>query len=454
MNHSVEILHMRNRLAALPLLFSIVLGLMFAVSSPARAGIDVESWTTANGARVLFLQTDNLPIIDVSVEFPAGSARDLPGKEGLASMTLSLMNKGTRSLDENQISERLAGVGAELSGNFDLDRSGFSLRSLSDADARNSALAVFGEILASPSFPQAVLEREKARRIDFIKERATRPGFIVEQAFEKALYGTHPYANSGSGDPQSVAGLTRDDLVAFYRRHFVSNEAVVTIVGNVSKDEAQSIAKELTADLPRAKQPLPPIPEVAALTENKEEVIAHSSSQAHIRVGMLGVRRGDPDYFPLWVGVQILGGGGMTSLLNEELREKRGLTYGVYGYLSPYSRRGPFEIELQTRMDQAWKALDLTRTTLEKYLTDGPTQEQLQAAKQYIIGGFGLNIDSNAELVRYLAMIGFYGLPLDYMDRFPDEIEKVTLEQVRDALRRRFLPSKTVTVVVGPAARP
>lgn len=454
MTHSVGALYGRNRLAAVLVLFLIVLASLLAASPTARAGLEVESWTTDNGARVLFLQTDNLPILDVSVEFPAGAARDLPGKEGLASMTLSLMNKGTRSMDENQISERLAGVGAELSGKFDLDRSGFSLRTLSDADARNAALAVLREILASPSFPQSVLEREKARRIDFIKERATRPGYIVERAFQKALYGDHPYANSASGNPESVAALSRDDLVAFHQQYFVSSEAVVTIVGDVSKQDARLIATELTADLPRAKEALPALPEVPMLKENKEEVIAHSASQAHIRIGMLGVRRGDPDYFPLWVGVQILGGGGMTSLLNDELREKRGLTYGVYGYLSPYARRGPFEIELQTRMDQVWKALDLTRTTLEKYLADGPTQEQLQAAKQYIIGGFGLNIDSNAELVGYLAMIGFYGLPLDYMDRFPKEIEKVTLEQVRDALRRRFLPSKTVTIVVGPAARP
>lgn len=454
MTHSVGTSRRCNKLnAALALLF-IVPALLISTTVPARAALDVESWTTDSGARVLFLQTDNLPILDVSVQFPAGAARDLHGKQGLASMTLSLMNKGTRTLDENQISEQLAGVGAELSGNFDLDRSGFELRTLSDVDARSTALGVLREVLAAPSFPQPVLDREKARRIDFIKERATRPGFIVEQAFQKALYGSHPYANAGSGDPQSVTALSRDDLVAFHQRFFVSNEAVVTIVGDVSRDDARLIASELTVDLPRAGKPLPALPEVPALTENKEEVIAHSASQAHIRIGMLGVRRGDPDYFPLWIGVQILGGGGMTSLLNDELREKRGLTYGVYGYLSPYSRRGPFEIELQTRMDQAWKALEVTRTTLETYLANGPTEQQLKAAKQYIVGGFGLNIDSNAELVGYLAMIGFYRLPLDYMDRFPEEIEKVSLEQVRDSLRRRFLPSKTVTVVVGPATKP
>jgi zinc protease len=445
---------MGNGLVAAALFTCVVMGLLIAVPGTARAGHNIESWTTDAGARVLFLETDNLPMLDVSVEFPAGSARDPAGKQGLAAMTLSLLNKGTRSLDENSISEQLAGVGAQLSSNFDLDRSGLSLRTLSDADIRNTALGVFREILASPSFPQSVFDREKARTIDFIEERETRPNFIAARAFRKQLYEDHPYAELGSGDRQTVAALTRDDLVAFHRRYFVADEAVVTIVGDVSKEEARRIAANLTADLPRGAEPIVATPEVADLTESAEVVIPHPASQAHVRIGTMGVRRGDPDYFPLWIGVQILGGSGMTSLLNDELREKRGLTYSAYSYLSPYSRRGPFVIALQTRKDQAWEALEVARTTFEKFVTEGPTEAQLKAAKQYVIGSFGLNIDSNAELAGYLAMIGFYRLPLDYMDRFPDEIEKVSLEQVRDALRRRFKPAKTVTVIVGPAEKP
>ncbi len=449
-----DTLQTRNGLTGVSLLVCAAAALLLTLSAPARAGLEIESWTTKNGARVLFLETDHLPILDVSVEFPAGSARDWPGKQGLASMTLSLMNKGTRSLDEVRISEQLAGAGAQLSSNFDLDRSGFTLRTLSDADARRSALGVLREILTSPSFPASVLEREKARRIDFIEERATRPSFIVGEAFQKALYGTHPYADTGAGDPDSIAALSRDDLVAFHQRYFVADQAVVTIVGDVSREEARRIASDLTVDLPRAGKSLPAIPVVPALAASTELVIPHAASQAHIRIGTTGVRRGDPDYFPLWIAVQILGGAGMTSLLNDELREKRGLTYSAYSYLSPYSRRGPFVIALQTRKDQAWEALDVARTTFEKFIAQGPTEEQLEAAKRYVIGAFALNIDSNAELTGYIAMIGFYRLPQDYMDRFPDEIQSVTLEQVRDALRRRLMPSKTVTVVVGPTARP
>jgi len=196
---------------------------------------------------------------------------------------------------------------------------------------------------------------------------------------------------------------------------------------------------------------LPPVP---VTPKGVELVIPHSASQAHIYVGMLGVRRGDPDYFPLWIAGQILGGGGMTSLLNEELREKRGLTYGVYSYFSPYMLPGPFTISVQTRKDQAWEALEVVMSTLETFVADGPTEEQLQSAKRYVIGGFALNIDSNAKLVGYLAMVGFYQLPLDYLDRFPEEISRVTLDEVKDALRRRLTPSAMDVVIVGPSARP
>ncbi|NIO42502.1 MAG: hypothetical protein GTO41_21570 [Burkholderiales bacterium] len=226
------------------------------------------------------------------------------------------------------------------------------------------------------------------------------------------------------------------------------------MVGDVSSEQAASIASNLTSDLPRARVPVPALPAVPERAESTEIVIPHAASQAHVRIGMPGVRRGDPDYFPLWVAVQILGGSGMTSLLNEELREARGLTYSVYSYFSPYSQPGPFVITLQTRKDQTWEALDVALMTLEKFVAEGPTEEQLQAAKQYVIGGFALNIDSNAELVEYLAMIGFYRLPLDYLETFPREIEQLSLARVQDALKRRLTPSKTVTVVVGPSARP
>ncbi len=420
----------------------------------AHAGPEVESWQAASGARVLFVASPSLPMLDISVDFPGGSSRDPAQKSGLAKMTLRMMRKGTQSLDENRISEQLAGVGARLSGRFDVDRSGYVLRSLSDKDALGPALKVLHEIITSPSFPEDVLEREKSRTIASLQERSIRPGVIAEQAFYRQLYGDHPYGALRSGTPDRIAALSRDDLLAFHRRYYVAQDAVVSIVGDVSRQQAQRIADDLTRDLARINGQLEKLPPVPVVTENVEIVIPNAASQAHIYIGMPGVRRGDPDYFPLWIAGQILGGGGMTSMLNEELREKRGLTYSAYSYFSPYLLPGPFAINLQTRKDQAWEARDVAMATLQDFIANGPTAAQLQAAKRYVIGGFALNIDSNAELVGYLAMVGFYNLPLDYLDQFPEQISKVTLSEVKDALRRRLAPSGIVTVIVGPSEKP
>jgi zinc protease len=166
-------------------------------------------------------------------------------------------------------------------------------------------------------------------------------------------------------------------------------------------------------------------------------------------MGGPGMSRRDPDYFSLYVGNHILGGGGLVSRLNEEIREKRGLSYSVYSYFSPMRRKGPYVLGLQTRNDQVGQALEIARETVKRFIKEGPTAEELEAAKKNITGGFPLRIDSNAEIVEYIAMIGFYGLPLDYLDTFSANVEAVTREQIRDAFRRRVVPDRMVTVVVG-----
>jgi zinc protease len=177
----------------------------------------------------------------------------------------------------------------------------------------------------------------------------------------------------------------------------------------------------------------------------------HPATQAHILLGYPGITRTDPDYFPLWVGNYILGGGGFVSRLTEEVRQKRGYAYSVYSYFMPLREAGPFQIGLQTKKEQAEEALDVVRATLDEFIAKGPSEKELKAAKDNIIGGFPLRIDSNRKIADYLAMIGFYGLPLSYLEDFPKNVEKVTAAQIRDAFRRRIDPGRLVTVVVGAA---
>lgn len=419
-----------------------------AVAAPAHALLPIQHWLTKGGARVYYIETRDLPMLDVSVDFPAGSAFDTREKSGLAALTLNVLRLGADGLSEDEISRRMADVGAQFAGRFDLDRAGMSLRTLTSADEMKQALDVFARVLQRPEFPAAVLEREKTRIIAAIKESDTKPETILSRNFNTLVYGSHPYGLRGSGEPDTVAALTRDDLTAFYRRYYTADQAVVAIIGNLARAEAEAVAEQLTASLPRSSAPAV-IPEVPSLVRAETRVIAHPATQSHLQIGAPGIKRDDPDYFPLFVGNYILGGGGFVSRILDEVRQKRGLAYSAYSYFSPMKERGPFTIGLQTRKDQAGAALGVVRATLKEFLAKGPTADELKKAKQNIVGSFPLRIDSNRKLLDYLGVIGYYRLPLTYLDDFVPNVEKVTIADIRAAFARRVDADRMVTVIVG-----
>jgi zinc protease len=415
-----------------------------------HAGLPIQHWQSASGAQVYFVENHDLPILDLSVGFAAGSSRDVAEKAGVAALTQGLLSLGAAGLSDDQISNRFADLGAQLGGDFDADRAGLRLRTLSSERERSGALQLFATLLQQPDFPAAVLEREKARVIASLREAATRPESISSKAFGKALYGNHPYALDEMVEPETVEKIGRDDLVAFHRSHYTRGNAVVAIIGDISRAQAEEVAEQLTASLPNGtvQSVSPPVP-VPLPTAAVEKRIAHPAAQSHILLGYPGMKRGDPDYYALYVGNYILGGGGFVSRLTEEVREKRGLAYSVYSYFLPLRQDGPFQIGLQTKREQTDQALALVRQTLKKFIQNGPAARELKAAKDNIIGGFPLRIDSNGKILDYLAVIGFYQLPLTYLDDFNKQIDKVTTAQIRDAFRRRIDPDKMVTVIVG-----
>jgi zinc protease len=425
---------------------------LLSAASLAQAALPIQHWQSAGGAKVYFVENHDLPILDVSVGFAAGSSYDTAEKAGVAGLTQGMLTLGAGGLSDDQISNRFADLGAQPGGDFDLDRAGLKLRTLSSERERSGALELLATLLQKPDFPASVLEREKARAIAGLKEAATQPESIASKAFAKALYGNHPYALDERVEPETVEKITRDDLLAFYQGHYTRGNAVVAIIGDVTRAQAEAIAEQLTEGLPQggAAAAIPPVPlPTAPVTER----IAHPAAQSHILIGYPGVKRGDPDYFPLYVGNYILGGGGFVSLLTEEVREKRGLAYSVYSYFMPMREAGPFQIGLQTKREQTDQALGVVRETLVKFLQQGPDAKQLKAAKDNILGGFPLRIDSNGKILDYLAVIGFYGLPLTYLDDFNKEIAKVTTQQIKDAFDRHINPDNLVTVIVGGAGK-
>ena len=431
-----------------------LLALASLVAASAHATLPIQQWQTTSGARVLFVETHDLPMLDIAVDFPAGSSRDAPTKSGVASLTLGLMRSGTDRYGEDEISERLASIGADLSARFDTDRAGYGLRTLSSARERDEALGLLASVLQKPTFPQKTFEREQQRALAGLREAETRPEVLADREFKHLLYGDHPYSRPGAGEAETVEKLRRDDLLEFYRGYFTARDAVVSVIGDLSRSEAGAIAEQLTAGLNRGSQALPALPAVAQLQTAKTSRIAHPATQAHILIGQPGIKRLDPDYFPLFLGNYVLGGGGFASRLNDEIRQKRGYAYSTYSYFNPLALEGPFQIAVQTKKQTTQDALKVAQDTLAKIVSEGPTPEELDAAKQNIIGGFPLRIDSNKKILDYLSIIGFYRLPLTYLDDFPVQIERLTLDQIKDAWRRRIHPERMVTVVVAGAESP
>lgn len=417
-------------------------------SAKAYAAVNIEQWKTSSGAAVYFVENHDLPIIDISVNFPAGSARDVKAKSGVAGITKYLMGLGAAGMTDEVIANKMADIGAVLGGSFDIDRAAFNLRTLSSEKEQNEALTVFSQILQKPDFPEQVLNREKARIIASLQEAETKPESIANKAFMTALYGNHPYSLDESGEVETVKAITRDDLTQFYQQYYGAKSAVIAMIGDMSREEASQIAERLSQGLPASK-PISAIAPVPLPTQAIEQRYAHPASQSHILLGYPGIKRNDPDLFALYVGNYVLGGGGFVSLLTEEVREKRGLVYSVYSYFMPMMEAGPFQIGLQTKKDQAEDALKVVRETLAQFMRNGVTEAQLKAAKANLIGGFPMRIDSNKKILDYLAVIGFYQLPSNYLDEYNANIAKVTVAQIKDAFKRRVKPEDFVTIIVG-----
>lgn len=418
----------------------------------AHAAIPIESWTASTGAKVFFVPSPSIPMLDVNLDFDAGSRYDPPGKSGLATLTAALLDKGANAQDgqparnEAQVADAFADTGADFGGAAGGDRGGIGLRTLTASPEREQSLRLAGQLIKAPSYPDAVVAREKQRLITAIREGDTRPGVIADKTLSKAIYPTHPYGVSAT--PESVGSITRDDLLKFWRDNYTAKRAVITLIGAIDRKQAEQIAEDLTRGLPEGATP-PRLPDVQMTIPASEKRIPHPAQQASVAIGAPAIARGDPDYFALLVGNYVLGGGGFSSRLTDQVREKRGLTYGVDSYFAPSRQPGPFSVTLQTKKENTNEALALVRQIVSQYVAQGPTDTELRAAKDNLVNGFPLRIDSNRKLLTNVANIGWYGLPLDYLDTWTAQINKVTRDQVRAAFQRHVHPDAMATVIVG-----
>ncbi|MFN3582002.1 MAG: M16 family metallopeptidase, partial [Pseudomonas sp.] len=341
--------------------------------APARRSLDLQHWVTDEGARVYFMQAEELPMLDLQVLFAAGASRD--GEQaGLASMTNAMLNEGTGNKDATDIAIGFESLGASFDNSSHRDMGLASLRSLNSLDKLDPALALFTQVISAPSFPEDAFERLRNQQLASLQRRLQSPAALGSEAFWKALYPQHPYGALPDGEAQSLAELTREDLERFHQQYYSAGNSVISMVGDIDRERAERIAAKLSRALPAgpAAEPIAQPEPVGAGHQH----LPFNSQQTHILVGQHGVDRQSADYVALYVGNQILGSG-FGSRLMEQIRESRGLSYSVNSSFSPMQVNGPFTINMQTRTDQVPLALEVINETLDTIISEGPTNAEL-----------------------------------------------------------------------------
>jgi zinc protease len=451
-------------------IFCLFLGCL-AVVPLTQAAAQVQRWQHASGAQVALVHSPGLPMLDLRIEFDGGSRRDPAAQAGLADATALLSQRGLHAhgsapaLDENALTEAWMDLGAQWTVAAGRDRFSASLRTLTDADVLPQALALAGRALAHPALLQAgagdtpgleaVWARERERLSAAWRNAATQPATVAQRRLAQAVFGSHPYGAEAT--PETLAAMALPDTASHWRRTVQPCRARISLVGALSRAEADAAVSDLLAPLQAAPwvqacsqlQPLPGLPEVQALVQPAEVRVPMAAAQAQVLLGQPGHSRTDPDFLPLLVGNYILGGGGFVSRMTTEVREKRGLSYGAYTYFSPGEHAGAFTAGLQTRPDQAEAALAVAREVIARFVADGPTDAELAAAQAFLVNGLALRTDSNRKLLDQVASMLWFNLPDDELATWARRVQQVTRADIHRAFARVLQPGRMVAVVVG-----
>lgn len=426
----------------------VALGLFLISSAGGAMEADIQQWQTESGTKVLFVERHELPIVDLRVAFDAGSARD-GDQPGLARLTSELLLEGTATADAGDIARSFERYGARVSTNSGRDTGDFTLRALSDAERLDPVIETLAQVMEGADFPEDALERVRRQMLLGLEQAKSSASDQAERAFARAIYDGHPYASPPSGTIESVEAITREQVVDFHQSHYTASNAVITLVGDLDRARAESIAEALAGALPTGEPPAP-LPEVDLPREASTVRVPFDAGQTHVMVGQPSVSRGDEAYYPLYMGNHMLGGSGLTSILAERMREDRGLSYSSSSRLSTGARRGRFQMATQVRNDALGEALEVLRGSFAELRDEGPTDERMEASRRNITGSFPLQLDSNRDLLGYVSSIGFHDLPHDYLQQFVDRIEGMDKQAVRQALQDQLDPERMVTVLVGP----
>ena len=428
---------------------SLPLILALAFSTAAQAGVDIQRWTTGNGTEVLLVEQHDNPIVDMQVNFKgAGSVFNPEGKSEVAEFTAALLTDGTEKLDEEAFNAAADDIAAQISSNSGQESSAAVLRSLSRPETLKKAAGLLNQSLTHPRFDPAVFDRRQKEAVTALQQQETTPDYNAGRALTKLAYPDHPYGSGANITAESIRKVNLDDIRAFHRSHYGKDNAIVAIVGDINRKQADRLVKNVLNGLPEHSSAAKNVPPVQQQPAQRRD-IPFAGEQAQVLLGMPLIKRHDPDYYALVAGNYILGGGGFDSRLMKVLRDRHGYTYGVHSTLEPATEAGMFTIGYSTQKKNTKDSLVQAQAVIKQFIEEGPTEEELAQAKANIIGSFPLRFDSNAKLVKYLSIIGYHNLPNDYLEAYPKAIGKLTVEQVKDAWQRRVKPEDLHIVVVG-----
>ena len=414
-----------------------------------QANIEISEYETSNGIKVLYSKSENIPMIDIKITFDAGSNRD-GNLKGLSMLTHNLLDEGTTKLSAEEIASSFESTGAVFNTSVNKDKSSISLRSLADKKYLGPSLKTFLNILSDSTFPQKELSLQKDRTVSTIIEDESDPSDISMNLFFKEIYKNYAYGYPSIGEKSIIKNISRKDIVNFYKNNLNQKTAKIAIVSSLSKKDVEALSEKISKSLER-KDILVDKNTIQLKKDNKKKYIfkKFNSEQAHIYIGGLAIKRGAKNHLPLYVGNYIFGGSGFSARLMQELRVKRGYTYGVYSYIYPMKNIGPFVIGIETKSEQAQISIELIHNMLQEFIENGPTNEEIKHAKEAIINGFPLRVDSNSDILNYLSMINYYDLPMDYLAKFTENISKITKKDIISAFKEEIDYKNLTTLVVG-----
>ncbi len=416
-----------------------------AAAFPASAAVDIQDVTSPGGIRAWLVEEDSIPFAAIEIRFRGGASLDIPEKRGAINLMMALLEEGAADMD----AQAFAAARERLAASYDFDTydDAVSVSARFLTENRAEAVELLRKALIEPRFDEDAIERVRAQVLSIIRSDATDPNSIASRTFDEMAFGDHPYGSSRDGTLETVAALTRDDLVEAHQRALARDRIYVGAVGDITPEELGTLLDDLLGGLPAEGAPMPPEADFAL--EGGVTVVPFDTPQSVAFFGHEGITRDDPDFFPAYVANEIFGGSGFQSRLMTEVREKRGLTYGIGSYLVPMDRAELVLGQVASANDKIGQAIDVVKDEWRKISEEGVTEEELEAAKTYLTGAYPLRFDGNGPIARILVGMQMDGLPIDYIATRNDKVNAVTLDDVRRVAKRIYRPDDLHFVVVG-----